>query len=160
MTNVIALPESKLVRNQEMQFGPRTIAGYGRDAWITAYIRFDDRCGNGHNSFTITAHVVTPASKRRGDIEAGGCMHEEIARIFPELAPFIKWHLTSTDGPLHYVANTTYWANQGNLEYARSSAVWPDATLGELQDVSLLEARLTQLMADFKADVEKLGFVY
>ncbi len=40
----------------------------------------------------------------------GGCIHDEIAKHFPELFPLIKWHLCSTDGPMHYEANTIYHA--------------------------------------------------
>jgi hypothetical protein len=46
----------------------------------------------------------------RRDIEAGGCLHDEVAKAFPELAPFVKWHLCSTDGPPHYLANVAYLA--------------------------------------------------
>lgn len=40
--------------------------------------------------------------------DSGGAMHAEVARRFPTLAPYIKWHLVSTDGPLHYIANGKY----------------------------------------------------
>jgi hypothetical protein len=83
-----------------------------------------------------------------------------IGEHFPELQQYFKWHLTSTDGPMHYIANTIYWANQGNLEYARNSAIWPDATLEQLSDRSLLENRLSALMDSFKQDMQKLGFTY
>lgn len=73
---------------------------------IRAHIRFDDSCGNGHNSFGIVADIY-----ERGKWEAGGCQHEAIAAAFPELAPFIRWHLCSSDGPMHYIANTTYLAS-------------------------------------------------
>lgn len=89
----------------------RQIAGYGPNAEMRVTVRYDDQCKNGHNTFSITADVTTPASRRRNDIEAGGCMHEEIARVFPELAPLIQWHLTSSDGPMHYIANTVYHAS-------------------------------------------------
>jgi hypothetical protein len=79
-----------------------------------AEVRYDDDCGNGHNSFSITG-VIRAIDKRinprdNGEL-AGGCLHEEIAKAFPELAPFIKWHLTSSDGPMHYIANTMYHAS-------------------------------------------------
>ncbi len=154
------LPVSILTKQQYKSFGPRAIAGYGPGAFITAKVRYDDECNNGHNSFAITADVVTPASKRRGDIQAGGCLHDEVARVFPELAPFIKWHLTSSDGPMHYVANTVYHAESGDLEYARSSAVWPDATAEHLLDKAALIDRLPALMVEFKAAMESLGFTY
>ena len=65
-----------------------------------------------------------------------------------------------TDGPLHYVANTVYHAEQGKPDYARESAVAPDATLAELSDESWLLTRLPALMTEFRAAVESLGFVY
>lgn len=127
---------------------------------ITATVRHDDRCGNGHNTFSITADIDRRARNNRWVEYTGGCCHDEVSERFPELAPFIKWHLTSTDGPLHYLANTLYWIKQGNLDYARSSAVWPDATLGEIVSESNLRARLPALMVEFRAAVESLGLVY
>lgn len=100
-----------LVKSQVKKYGPKPIAGYGTNGQITVTVRYDDQCGNGHNTFSITADVVTTESKRQGDIAAGGCLHDEISKHFPELAPFIKWHLCSSDGPMHYVANTTYHAS-------------------------------------------------
>lgn len=84
---------------------------YGPGSQMTVKLRFDDECGNGHNTFSITADVTTPESRRRNDIEAGGCLHDDIARIFPELASLIRWHLVSTDGPMHYVGNAVYLAS-------------------------------------------------
>lgn len=100
-----------LFTNQKWISECRKIKGYGTGAEIQAEIRYDDLCGNGHNSFAITASVYTPASRRRCDIEAGGCLHKDIARVFPELAPLIKWHLFDSTGPMHYVANTLYHAS-------------------------------------------------
>lgn len=84
-------------------------ADYPKDSTIKVEIRFDDELGNGHNTFAITATVTNP--RRRGDCEACGCLHDDIARVFPELAGLIKWHLSSTDGPMHYVADTVYHAS-------------------------------------------------
>jgi hypothetical protein len=99
--------ESKLTKQQYKSFGPRPIKGYGKGAAIWAHVRYDDECGNGHNSFGITGTVLVPHQR---DIAAGGCLHDEIAKAFPELAKYIKWHLCSSDGPMHYVANTRYFA--------------------------------------------------
>jgi hypothetical protein len=85
----------------------RKVGGYGAGGEMQVEIRFDDQCKNGHNSFAITANVYTPRSR---DIEAGGCMHEEIARVFPELAGFVQWHLFDAHAPMHYIANTLYHA--------------------------------------------------
>jgi hypothetical protein len=51
-------------------------------------------------------------------------------------------------------------AKEPNLEYARSTAIWPEATLEQLSDVAALEGRLPALLADFQADVEAMGLTY
>lgn len=224
----ITLPPSILTKSQTKKYGPRDCNSYSPGARITATVRYDDQCGNGHNSFAITAEIRGPGC------DAGGCLHEEIAKAFPELAPLIKWHLVSSDGPMHYLANTLFQASDrdhrgllkgekrqlvngrtnqpvwqrvmrdgagievsggsGNwkdsaekptekltagwepvwiegegkareLDHARSSAVWPEATDAELmQDKATLSAallaRLPALMVEFKAAVESLGFTY
>lgn len=167
-TTIESLPASVLTKSQAKTYGPKPISGWGKGALIKAKVRYDDECGNGHNSFSITGEIYIP---RRNDCEACGCLHEEIAKAFPELAPYIKWHLTGSDGPMHYIENTLYWAGKRgwcdgkagsppNLAHARSSAVWPDATLEQLGDEGVLRARLSAMMAEFKAAVESLGFVY
>jgi hypothetical protein len=88
----------------------RKISGYGAGGVIRVSIHYDDECRNKHNSFAIKASVYTDRSRRLNDIEAGGCLHEDIARVFPELAHLIQWHLFDANGPMHYVANTIYHA--------------------------------------------------
>lgn len=88
----------------------RPIEGFGPGGQMQVTIRWDDECGNGHNSFAITASVWTRESRRQGDIAAGGCLHDDIAKVFPELAHLTKWHLVSSDGPMHYIGNTLYHA--------------------------------------------------
>lgn len=181
-------------------------------------MRFDDNCKNGHNSFAITGDIRSAI----GRWEAGGCLHDDIARVFPELIPLIKWHLTSDDGPMHYIANTIYhagdrdssglragevrqirdgktgapcWIREGvstayahgedmptetvtlawkpwnrvgegkprQLDHARSSAVWPEATDAELCAEpailrAALEARAPALIASFLAAMQEAGF--
>jgi hypothetical protein len=178
-------------------------------SWIVAEVRHDDRCGNGHNSFGITADLY-----ENGVLSAGGCLHNEVAEHFPDLAPLLKWHLCSTDGPMHYIQNTTYLAGdrdcwgwrkgehtrdrdgklmwqrnrpegssivgaddepederightpilgegkEPDLDAARRSAIWPDATLEQLTDAKALEDRLPALMEDFRAAVEGIGLTY
>jgi len=239
---------------------------------IEVAIRFDDQCGNAHNSFSLTATIWEKTSRGRWRDVMGGCCHEEIVKFFPDLEKFVKWHLTSTDGPMHYVANTMFhardcdtegkrpgdaigfetfvkfgsfpkrfefgrcmtsflkdtpsgeilastvvevphegnpdiygskytlsqypegqwyeapfnsemeagdflsmvaegiefeevavrWAKavEPNLEHARSSAVWPDATLEQLRDKEALENRGPALLNDFRAAMEELGFTW
>jgi len=109
-----------LIKHQTKQFRK----DYTRDRrpeTIIATVRHDDSCGNGHNTFSITGDVFTTTGNRsepsvvHGNrtlyLDCGGCIHDQIAEHFPELAPLIKWHLTSTDGPMHYVANTIHHAS-------------------------------------------------
>ena len=153
------LPESKLTKKQTKVFGPRTFGD--RNTTIKAFVRYDDECGNGHNMFAVTAEIKE-LNQRTGryEISSYGRLHGETTQVFPELAPFVKWHLVSSDGPLHYIENTAYWVKEGNLENARSTAVWPDATADQLKNPEILNARLPALMLEFKKDVESLGFTY
>lgn len=262
------LPESKLVKSQTKTF-ERIVEGVEK---VKVKVRWDDECGNGHNTFAITGthwewgqrySNVSGLPLDIGWAEQGsGCIHEQIARVAPDLAHLIKWHLVSADGPWGYFENTRYHAwdlnhwgrrvgdiigidfpvfeqgtykssvgkdagqvveyqryKEGNihfsgqsgvhlakakkeevqlmivqhctakkeadpslikyfwcgpwwnfeyedegkpadLEAARNSAIWPDATLEQLRDKQQLEARLPALMEEFKKDVEALGFVY
>lgn len=165
----------------------RPASGYGPGRLIKVEIRFDDECHNGHNSFAITAEIYKPGAN---DCDACGCLHEEIAKFFPELKPLIKWHLTGSDGPMHYIANTVYLAGNRDfhgllkgekrqvvngfregegkeleLNHARSSAVWPEATDAELSVEpealkAALEARYPALMAEFRATMEAAGLIW
>lgn len=96
---------------------------HGADESMIVTIRYDDECGNGHNTFSITAEIygderipgetsiTVPGKKTRRWMQSCGCLHDEIIKKFPELAKYIKFHLCSTDGPMHYVANTIYHAS-------------------------------------------------
>ena len=201
------LPNSTLTKSQK-QKRTREYTENGQRYRATVNIRYDDECDNGHNTFAITVDVYRIAKNGRLIENSFGCQHELAVRLWPDLAPFIKWHLVSTDGPMHYIENTTYhakaisknqdkWhfyledklirivdgaekkamiakygenavftpyynsvAKEADLDAARRSAIWPDATLEQLQDKNALVERLPALMEAFKRDVESLGFVY
>jgi len=113
---------------------------------LVATVRHDDQCGNGHNSFSITGEKYTPGYQRGEpqlqhengrymSLSSCGCLHDEIASCFPQLADLIRWHLVSTDGPLHYAANAIYWAGHSgwrdgspnsppNLDYLKSTILY------------------------------------
>lgn len=271
---------TKLVKNQSKTF-TKTVIDSSIDnnkVDIVVSIRHDDRCGNGHNSFSITGDVYKHGRRKDRSCIMAGCIHEVIEKHFPELSHLIKWHLCSTDSPLHYIANTLYhcrtcshegkkvgepvsfetrlkfegfpltfsekkkgffewitdrenfddvevvevpkkddshiyssnwtlskfvptnphtrdpWYDalfndknsaiefldclqnfkavlvkiptkyavsvEPNLDAARDSAIWPEATLEQLQDKQLLQERLPTLMAEFRKDIESLGFIY
>jgi len=267
--------KSILVKKQVKQLIKENVTVNGQKYnKVVCNIRYDDECGNGHNSFAITGEFyVNQREITNGNPSMCGCCHEELLKVFPEIAHLIKWHLTSSDGPMHYIANTLYHARdcdtanckvgdptkfekfvllgnseyphkfgsgftafleeaqksgwilkplaiahkkepngynfsdkytiegfkcewyqcpfddintvtgfcntaikQGfaigskpvswakavtpNLEAARNSAVWQDATLEQLQDKDALQSRLPALMAAFQGDIESFGFTY
>lgn len=144
---------SVITRDQKKHFRTEYTDDEGNLCVLIATVRYDDECKNGHNTFAITGEAKTKHS-------TCGCIHDDIAKHIPELAPYIKWHLVSSDGPMHYIANSMYHAKvKANLSAARSCAVWPDAQLEDFTKEKLA-ARLPTLMEEFKLDVEKLGFTY
>lgn len=210
--------ESVLTKEQVKTFRKSYVES-GEEYVLIAKVRYDDECGNGYNTFKITGEIWRAKhGQPTGRCVACGCIHDDIAKHLPQLAPYIKWHLVSSDMPMHYIANTVYhvqsygpryawiyytgpqdplgiegskerligyvkadkarrcegqpgyqvvWDERqskvANLDYARSSAVWPDATDEDLLAPGLedrLRARLPRVMEEFKAAVESLGFVY
>lgn len=190
---------SILTRKQAKSFGPRKCG----NGYIIAEVRHDDECGNGYNSFAITAEIYEPHHRQAEAsitqngkqywLSACGCCHDEVIKAFPELAPYIRWHLSDTDGPMHYSANALYWAGHcgyrdgkpnspPNLEHLKitivygalendsafplESFIYDDAAPFTANDfkkerlVEWLTNRLERLQAAFRADVEKLGFVW
>ena len=183
--------KSILTHNQKKKviFLNRDLDGQKVDLIIT--LRYDDECSNGHNTFSITANIYEAGKRSNSACIMCGCCHDEIKRLAPEYAKYIKWHLMSSDGPSHYIANTIYHASkvekynyyvylrekvkypnieiekrpdslnkEPNLEYARNTAIAPDATLEQLQSEKWLKSRLPELIQQFKKAMESLGFTY
>lgn len=50
-----------------------------------------------------------------------GGSHEDIAKHFPELKKYIKWHFMNSDGPMHYIANTIYHASDKDCRGKRKN---------------------------------------
>lgn len=120
MFNKVLNTQTGLFVNQTfMASRPYSEEGYRAGSRITVEIRFDDSCRNGKQSFAITGHVQEP---RMSDWSKGGCIHDDIAKYFPELSHLIRWHLFDTSGPMHYVANTVYHASNLANGYAAGQA--------------------------------------
>ena len=83
----------------------------GQQYKITAEVRFDDECKNGHKTFAITGEILRRTRYGRWVFDSCGQIRDDIAKHFPDLVPYLKWHLCSTDGPMHYLANTIYHAS-------------------------------------------------
>lgn len=153
------IPESTLTQHQV-----RTSDSPGHGELPGPYrliMRYDDRLGNGYNYFS--AKMLTYAMKKdgtRGQVKYVTASPDKIQQRFPQFSSILRWQLWSSQGPLCYFSNTEYWASQGELERARVSARWPEATLEQLMDRNQLEARLPEMLKAFKADMESLGFTY
>ena len=104
--------ESVLTKSQLKTFS-KTINYDGVKCKMTVTLRYDDECGNGHNTFSITGSIK---GRRYG--ETCGCIHDEIKKYFPEFAYLIKWHLCGSQEPLYYIENTLYFAsNSASSKY-------------------------------------------
>ena len=130
MTAMNATLESKLTKSQVKKYGPVMYTEGNDKLKITATVRYDDQCGNGHNSFSITGEITTQVGREI----SGGCIHDEIAKHFPELAPFIKWHHCSSDGPMHYVSNVLYLAGDRDCWGLRQGEFRQHKSRGERQN--------------------------
>lgn len=96
-----------LIADYKQKIQYRTYRASDQGKALTVLVRFDDECGNGHCTLSITGQW---GKDRKGEPLECGCIHDRIARAIPALRPILKWHLTSTDGPLHYPANPVYLA--------------------------------------------------
>jgi len=118
--NVVAADSGRIL-NQKIGTSKEYTAG-GRKYRITAELRFDDQCGNGHEDFSITG-TIREYDRGAWREHSGGCIHEDIANRFPQLAHLIKWHLTGIAGPMHYEANTAYLAGDRDCHGLRAGEV-------------------------------------
>jgi len=102
-----------LTKNQKREL-TREFYENGQKYIYDAVIRFDDECNNGHNSFSITGTLWRGRRTPRTEstFECGGCTHDIFAKVFPEYAHLLKWHLHSTDGPMRTVSNALYHASE------------------------------------------------
>lgn len=158
--------KSVLTKSQFKTFS-KEINYENTDCRMSVTLRYDDECNNGHNTFSITGSIKGGKYGHYGyEISMAGCIHEEIEKYFPEFKHLIKWHLCSSDGPIHYIANTKYFASRNNIEYAKESAIWgvtkldTDDNLKFLDDEIFLKNRLSLLLQAFKEDIEALEFTY
>lgn len=154
------IPSSIITKRQTRQF-TKLIQVDGKKGRIEVKIRYDDGCGNGHNSFAITGALwSSETSSLDRCCEGMGCIHDDIHKYFKEFRHLIKWHGVTSDEPLYYLQDTAFHVKEGEFEHARSSAVWLDATEEQLRDVQALKDRLPALMLEFKKDMEAIGFIY
>lgn len=82
-----------------------TVAHAGRGNRTVIKVSLDDDCRNGIEHWSVTADIY----ENNKDV-GGGCCHERILSLRPELAPFVALHLSDVHGaPMHSGANAWYW---------------------------------------------------
>ena len=103
--------------------------------------------------YSITGDVQIMDRRYRDPFILGGCIHDEILKYWPELAPLVRVHLSGPDGvPMHAEANARYWAGLANyqpddnygrrvLETDNQGRQWAPDTLADHLRVSVREAR-------------------
>jgi hypothetical protein len=69
-----------------------------------AYVKYEQYRGNKEPHFSITCDY-----KENGRLESCGCQHDLVKKKFPELAPYLIWHLASPSGPMYYIENSLYF---------------------------------------------------
>lgn len=162
----------------------KTYTDHGRVYRITVTYGIDYEFARQHNQapyFSLTCRIDEKLRNGRWRDEGGGADHKAIAEHFPELAPLVKWHLTGTEGPLHYPANPKYWwemlkgvsrwerrpYDPDPLEAFKHNAVWGVVPTDEhfellaIEDWETVEMylmdRLPVLLASFEADMRELS---
>lgn len=91
---------------------------------IVATAKLNDDCHNNHYDFAITGDITRLQKNGRWVDDRGGCIHEDIAKRFPQLKKFIHLHLCNHLGqPMYPEANGQYHiANSGKqvaMDYLR-----------------------------------------
>ena len=95
--------------DHERTFSKKYTEKDGTRCRISARVRYGDALRNRHNTLAVTGDIDEHRNGRWQE-SSGGAIHDDIARHFPELRDAIRFHLVSTDGPMHYLANTLYFA--------------------------------------------------
>jgi len=125
--------------------------------------------------FSITSETER-LNGTRWQEDSCGMDPNPIAQHFPELSKYTKWHLTGTEGPMHYLPNAIYWweyvtgARQDpstDPQKAFQSTIvfgaladddrWPYATASKQDVIQRLKERLYRLLAAWRADMQALG---
>jgi hypothetical protein len=120
-----------------------------RDGTLKVRIRLNDPFNSGCEYFAITGEFY-----RQGRLEACGCLHDEIAEVFPEFKLFILLHLADQKGiPMYAVENGFYFLKEGNF---KNLAKHLRASNSQMQEIRSSEIETEK---DFAALIKGMGFL-
>lgn len=126
--------------------------------------------GNVRPSWSITATISTISSRRRKDVEVGGCLHDDIIKFWPWMVKLIPLHLSDDLGrPMHTKENGLYWLGFGpwselNFEFAakhfrvtvkEAKAIREAISSGSGYDPEAFEGALTTMYPRWKRESEE-----
>ncbi len=139
---------------------------------IKAFFQLEDHGQKPYFSVTGEINQVNYA------VESCGMLHDEIAKYFPEMQKYLKWHLTNiSKGPMYYIENSRYWMgycgytdgkynSPPNYEYAKSTIVYGtlesdynfaiDENTKEEEFINFLNNRFNALMQKFDEDMMEI----
>lgn len=130
--------------------------GYGRKApqQITVNAGLHQLQGNTRPYFSVTADIALVS--RTFDPFACGCLHDEVVRYWPQLAPVIALHLSDDTGaPMYAAANGWYHlagyyggADERYHGGNSSTGAAPDACLQTFADHVRLPIETVRVLAD------------
>jgi hypothetical protein len=108
MKTIIApAPATETTTTNDLRHGITLIMGNER---TTIKIRLNDECKNGHEDFSITADIDEKSKNGKWREAGGGCCHDHILKLRPDLALFVMLHLCTHEGlPMHSSANAFHW---------------------------------------------------
>lgn len=139
-------------------------------------IRLNDECRNGHEDFSLTADIFEESRNGRWVDVGGGCCHDHILSLKPELAPFVALHLSTWQGvPMHSASNAWYWFQGMHPEAADSKyhagagpsaktpeecrAIFADHLRATPEQVQQIAAMLPRSQAELQVIIEDMGFL-
>lgn len=117
--------------------------------------KLDDECHNKVCGFSITGDIRQMNKYGRWEDVAGGCIHEDIAKHFPYLKPYLKLHGCNYLGqPSYPEANGQYFFREEGIERAADYL-----RISRAEAEQLYKARYDDERTYFKYLLFKLGIV-
>lgn len=93
---------------------PYAVPGLPYEKQVVFYVQWDDSLRNGHNTMYcrgITVPEDAPVTSRnRWNDDMGEVPPGILSSVPPEVQALARWNGCSSDGPMHYIANTVYLA--------------------------------------------------